>query len=375
MTEPKLVIRKPDDMHAHLRDGPMLERVLPYTARHFRRAIVMPNLVPAVRTVNQARDYMARITRANALAAEHDFTPLMTLYLTEETTPELIAEAKASGFIHAFKNYPNGATTNSSEGVRNLLAATTQLAALEACNMPLLLHGEVTVDEYGRSIDQFDRERIFVEEVLPRLIDTYPKLRIVLEHITTEVAANFMDAHGGPTLATTITPHHLAVDRQALFEGGLNPHFYCLPILKKKGDLEALRALATTGYSFVFAGTDTAPHPTHAKERACGCAAGCFVAPVAVSMYAEVFEQEKALSKLESFLSEWGAEWYDLPLNEETITLVRKDEAWAPTELVDGHFSNLERRHLPRIDSETVRPFGMHTDPAKSLRWHWQVEA
>lgn len=370
-----LTIRTPNDMHAHVRDGEMLRAVLPYTARDFGRAIIMPNLSPAVRTVADAAAYRDRILRA--IPDDMTFDPLMTLYLTEETSPETIAEAKKSGFIHAFKNYPNGATTNSSEGVRDLRNATAQLDALQEHAMPLLLHGEITVGKDGRSVDPFDRERLFIEEVMPWLLDEYPSLPLVLEHITSEDAADFIDVNGGDMLAATITPHHLVADRRALFEGGLNPHFYCLPILKTESDLEALRALATAGYTFVFAGTDTAPHPGHAKERPCGCAAGCFVAPVALAMYAEVFEEENALDKLEGFLSEHGADWYGLPRNSGTITLERSDEPWAPDEPVwTGFHTKLERQSLGEAAyiRDAVRPFGMHTDPTKSMKWHWRVK-
>lgn len=354
-----LTIRAPDDMHAHVRDNEMLKAVLPYTVRDFRRAIIMPNLVPAVTTVERAAQYFDRIMQA---AGGQEFTPLMTLYLTEETSPETIAEAKASGFIRAFKNYPNGATTNSSEGVRDLKNATRQLEALQKERMPLLLHGEVTIDKNGDSIDPFDREHVFVQSVLPWLRKEFPELRIVLEHISSESAADYLQEYGGESLAATITPQHLVADRRALFEGGLNPHVYCLPILKRTSDLEALQDLISFGHSFVFAGTDTAPHPTKAKERACGCAAGCFVAPVALAMYAEVFEQQESLEHLGQFLSVNGAMWYGLPLNEGTITLERDDTPWAPTSLVGAEFPG------------EVRPFGMHDDPNKSLKWHWRVK-
>ncbi len=358
----ELKIRRPDDMHLHVRDGLMMQAVLPESALHFARGIIMPNLLLAVKTVRDATLYRDRIIAALERILVKDFPsfePLMTLYLTEETSTAEIELAAKTPFIHAFKYYPQGATTNSAEGVRDLKNVTEQLRAMDQNRIPLLLHGEVNVDSHGRGIDPFDKEVRFVER-LPELLDTHRDLRIVLEHITTKEAVEFVEEYGSHRVGATITPHHLFEDRRALFDGGLNPHHFCLPVLKREEDMLALRKLATSGNKFVFAGTDSAPHPTHAKERACGCAGGCFVAPVALSMYAEVFEQEKALHNLEAFLSENGANWYELPLNEEEITLVRHDEPKAPPE---------NKAEDPALD---VRVFGVHTDPAKSLKWHWQ---
>lgn len=235
--------------------------------------------------------------------------------------------------------------------------------------IPLLIHGEENVDKHNRPIDPFDKERVFVNETLTRVRDRHPFLQIVLEHITTQEAASYILRHGGSLLSATITPHHLVSDRRALFDGGLNPHFFCLPVLKRERDMQSLRELATLGVPYVFAGTDTAPHPTHAKERACGCAGGCFVAPVALSMYAQVFEEEKALQHFEAFMSENGARWYGLPLNEGSITLQRHEEADAPDFLVSSYAEGTGEE----VQKNAVRPFGLHTDPSKSMKWHWQV--
>jgi dihydroorotase len=361
MSSLKLVIRRPDDMHAHFRDDLMMKAVLPWTAQSFARAVAMPNLVPAVKTVADALAYRERLL-AVVSREGLKFEPLMTLYLTEETSVKEICEAAENLHIIGFKYYPRGATTNSAEGVQKFDNVKKQLKAMERHGIALLIHGEDNFDSYGQPADPFDKELLFVKNTLPRLRDEYPKLRIVLEHITTERSANYVEENGDEFLAATITPHHLTEDRRALFDGGLNPHYFCLPVLKRSNDRDALRRLATAGHPFVFAGTDTAPHPTHAKERACGCAGGCFVAPMALGMYAEVFWEENAILKLEKFLSEHGAKWYGLRLNEGTITLVRNDEPDA-----SYPFTMTE-------DNVKVRPYGMHDDPAKSLKWHWHVE-
>ncbi|WP_188665791.1 dihydroorotase [Arenimonas soli] len=318
---------RPDDWHLHLRDGDMLARVLPDTARQFARAIVMPNLAPPVTTVALAGAYRDRILAA--LPAGMVFEPLMTLYLTERTSPQDIAEAKASGFVHAVKWYPAGATTNSDAGVSNIERCADTLQAMQDHDLPLLVHGEVT----DPGVDVFDREAVFIENLLKPLLQRFPKLRVVLEHITTRQAAEFI-ATAPANVAATITPHHLLMNRNALFTGGLRPHHYCLPVLKREEHRLALVAAATGGSPKFFLGTDSAPHTRGAKESACGCA-GMYSAHAALELYAEVFEVEGALDKLEAFASFHGPDFYRLPRNTGRITLVR--EAWMlPAELGEG---------------------------------------
>ncbi len=363
---PTVTIRTPDEMHVHLREGEMLKAVLPYTMQQFGRAIIMPNLRPAVTTVARAKAYRDEIMKA---AGSFAFTPLMTLYLTEGTSIEEIERAKESGFIHAFKYYPRGATTNSEEGVLSFDNVIPQLSAMERAGMPLLIHGENNYAADGRTeLDPFDKEKDFVQKTLPGLRERFPKLRIVLEHITTKEAAAYLRQHGGYTLGATITPHHLLFDRRFMFKEGLNVHAYCLPVMKRTADQEALVALATAGFGFVFAGTDSAPHPRHGKEVPCGCAAGCFVAPIALPMYAKAFEDAGRLDALEGFLSEHGAGWYGLPLNEGTITLVREDVPYAPDDNIRGPSPSWEPADL-------VRTFGVYGKPEKSLTWHWRLAA
>ena len=322
-----LTITRPDDWHLHLRDGDMLARVLPDTARQFARAIVMPNLVPPVTTVALAGAYRDRIL--GALPAGLAFEPLMTLYLTERTSPQDIAEAKASGFVQAVKWYPAGATTNSDAGVSNIDRCHATLQAMQDHDLPLLVHGEVT----GAEVDVFDREAVFIETLLKPLLQRFPKLRVVLEHITTRQAAEFI-AGAPANVAATITPHHLLMNRNALFTGGLRPHHYCLPVLKREEHRRALVAAATGGSPKFFLGTDSAPHTRGAKESACGCA-GMYSAHAALELYAEVFEAEAALDKLEAFASFHGPDFYRLPRNTDRITLVR--EAWTlPGQLGEG---------------------------------------
>ena len=323
----QITITRPDDWHLHLRDGDMLARVLPDTARQFARAIVMPNLVPPVTTVALAGAYRDRILAA--LPAGMDFEPLMTLYLTERTSPQDIAEAKASGFVHAVKWYPAGATTNSDAGVSNIERCADTLKAMQDHDLPLLVHGEVT----DPGADVFDREAVFIENLLKPLLQRFPKLRVVLEHITTRQAAEFIAA-APANVAATITPHHLLMNRNALFTGGLRPHHYCLPVLKREEHRLALVAAATGGSAKFFLGTDSAPHTRGAKESACGCA-GMYSAHAALELYAEVFEAQGALDKLEAFASFHGPDFYRLPRNTDRITLVR--EAWTlPAELGEG---------------------------------------
>ena len=313
----ELTITRPDDWHLHLRDGDMLKAVLPDTARQFSRAIVMPNLKPPVRTVAEANAYRDRIMAA--LPDGMNFEPLMTLYLTDNTTPDEIAKAKESGFVKAVKYYPAGATTNSDSGVSDILKVTDALEAMESVGLPLLLHGEVTSSD----IDMFDREALFIDSILKPLIDKMPSLRIVLEHITTKQAAEFV-TNAPDHIGATLTPQHLLYNRNAMFQGGIRPHYYCLPILKRENHREALVAAATSGNKKFFLGTDSAPHVTGAKEASCGCA-GIYSAHAAIEFYAEAFEKANALDKLEAFASHFGPDFYGLPRNTETITLVKEE--------------------------------------------------
>lgn len=319
-----LTLRRPDDWHLHLRDGAMLRRVLPDTARRFGRAIVMPNLRPPVTTVRLAEEYRDRIIRA--LPEQDRFTPLMTLYMTESTSPEEIAKAQSSGFVKAVKYYPAGATTHSSQGVTDLRLVRRVLAAMEAHDLPLLVHGEVT----DPTIDVFDREAVFIDRQLAPLISAFPGLRIVLEHITTRAAVQFVES-ASDRVAATITAHHLLLNRNAMFTGGIRPHHYCLPPLKREEHRRALLAAATSGNPKYFLGTDSAPHPRHAKEAACGCA-GIYTAHAAIELYAEAFEQADALHRLEGFASLHGPNFYRLEPNEETIRLERNP--WTVPDLI-----------------------------------------
>jgi len=306
-----LTIRKPDDWHVHLRDGEMLIRVAPYTARQFARAIVMPNLVPPVTSVEAARDYRKRILEVTPPG----FTPLMTCYLTDQTSPDEIARGHSEGVWVAAKLYPAGATTNSASGVTDVRNIYPALARMEKIGMVLCVHGEVTDPD----VDVFDREAVFIERILTRLTSDFPELKIVLEHITTSDAVDFVRSG---RVAATITPQHLIINRNAIFAGGLRPHAYCLPVAKREEHRLAVRRLAVSGLPNVFLGTDSAPHPRHAKESACGCA-GIFNAPFAIESYASVFDEEGALDKLEAFASVNGARFYDLPVNEDLIMLER----------------------------------------------------
>ena len=313
----QLTITRPDDWHLHLRDGEALHTVLPHTARQFARAIVMPNLKPPVTSVEQAAAYRARIL--SALPAGLAFEPLMTLYLTDNTPPAEIANAAASGFVKAVKLYPAGATTNSDFGLTAIEKAYDVLAEMERVGLPLLVHGEVT----DPAIDLFDREKVFIDTVLAPLIARFPRLKVVMEHITTRDAAEFV-AQGPSTVAATITAHHLLYNRNAIFLGGVRPHWYCLPVLKRETHREALVAAATSGNPKFFLGTDSAPHARLTKEAACGCA-GCYTAYAAIELYAEAFEQAGALDKLEAFASFHGPDWYGLPRNTGTLTLVKEE--------------------------------------------------
>ena len=312
----QLSLRRPDDWHVHLRDGALLQAVLPSTAAQFARAIVMPNLSPPITTVAAARAYRQRILAA--LPDGSGFTPLLTAYLTDTIDPAELERGFGEGVFTACKLYPANATTNSAAGVSDLAKLSAVFETLERLGMPLLIHGEVTDAE----IDIFDRESVFSERHLEPLLRRHPGLKVVLEHITTAEAADFVAASSA-NLAATITPHHLHINRNALFRGGLRPDMYCLPVAKREQHRLALRAAAISGNPRFFLGTDSAPHPRHAKEAACGCA-GIFNAPYAIESYALAFEQEGALERLEAFASEFGPRFYGLPLNEERITLVRE---------------------------------------------------
>jgi len=313
-----ITITRPDDWHLHLRDDAALAAVLPDTARRFGRAIVMPNLRPPVTTVALAAAYRARILAA--LPAGLKFEPLMTLYLTDNTSPDEIDRAKASGFVHAVKLYPAGATTNSDAGVTAIDKVYPVLERMERVGLPLLVHGEVT----HADVDVFDRERVFIDRVFAPVTARFPGLRTVFEHITTADAARFV-SEAGDNIAATITAHHLLMNRNAIFAGGIRPHHYCLPVLKRETHRQALVAAATSGSKKFFLGTDSAPHAKSAKEAACGCA-GCYTANAGIELYAEAFDLAGALDKLEAFASFNGPDWYGLPRNADTITLAK--EAW-----------------------------------------------
>ncbi|WP_298570261.1 dihydroorotase [uncultured Aliiroseovarius sp.] len=342
-----LTLHRPDDWHLHLRDGAMLHAVLPETARHFARAIIMPNLVPPVVTNADAKAYRDRIMAA--LPADMRFEPLMTLYLTEETDPADVAAAAASGLVKAVKLYPAGATTNSASGVQDFDKVRPVLEKMAEIGLPLCVHGEVTDSE----IDIFDREAVFIDRVLDPIRRATPDLKVVMEHITTRDGADYIKANN-TNIGATITVQHLILDRNDMLVGGMRPHYYCLPILKRREHREALLAAAISGDPRFFLGTDSAPHSTHAKESEC-CSAGCFTAPNAMSILAETFEGAGALDKLEGFTSIHGPAFYGLPVNEDMITLRKGDPITYPATLQAGE--------------HTVTTF----DPGFPL--HWRVEA
>ncbi len=315
MANETLTVRRPDDWHVHLRDGDMLKTVAPYTARQFARAIIMPNLVPPITTVDAAAAYRERIVAA----AGPGFTPLMTCYLTDNADPDEIARGCEQGAWIAAKLYPAGATTNSASGVTDIRNIYPTLARMEKIGMVLSVHGEVADPD----VDVFDREAVFIERVLSRLVSDFPALKIVLEHITTEQAVNFINDHAN-TVAATITPQHLIINRSAMFDGGLRPHAYCLPVAKREKHRLALRKALTYGWDNIFLGTDSAPHTREAKESACGCA-GIFNAPFALESYATVFDEEGALNRFEQFASINGPRFYGLAINEQTVTLERTE--------------------------------------------------
>ena len=312
----KISIIKPDDWHLHLRDGPQTSTIVEHTAQQFHRAIIMPNLLPPITTVAEAEKYHARIL--SLLPAGTAFQPLMTLYLTDNTSTDEILKAANSPIVHAVKMYPAGATTNSDAGVTNIDNVIDALTAMQECSLPLLVHGEVTRPE----VDVFDREALFIKEILQPLTDRLPKLKIVLEHITTRQGAEFVSS-ASDTVAATITPHHLLLNRNAIFQGGIRPHNYCLPILKREEHRKALLDAATSGNPRFFLGTDSAPHMQSRKENGCGCA-GIYSAHAAIELYTEAFESRNALNKLEAFASLNGPSYYGLPVNNEKITLQKK---------------------------------------------------
>jgi len=326
MTE-RLTIRRPDDWHVHLRDGAMMRAVLPHTARQFARAIVMPNLSPPVTNMAEGIAYRARIKAA--IPAGLDFTPLIVAYLTDSSDAEEVARGHAEGVFTACKLYPAHATTNSAQGVTDIRNIMPVLEKMQEIGMPLLIHGEATDPD----VDIFDREAVFIERTLAPLVRDLPALKIVFEHITTADAADFVTA-APANVAATITPHHLHINRNAMFAGGIRPHAYCLPVVKRERHRLAIRKAAVSGSPKFFLGTDSAPHARATKEAACGCA-GIFNAPYALESYAAAFDEEGALDRLEGFASEYGPRFYGLPLNKDTITLER-GEVLVP-DLIDAH--------------------------------------
>jgi len=339
MTKSTITITQPDDWHLHLRDGEALKSVAPFTARQFARAIVMPNLNPPVTTVVHAVEYLDHILAA---VDGSDFEPLMTLYLTDNTPPEEIIAARKSCFIKALKLYPAGATTNSDAGVTDIRNCDATLEEMQRCGLPLLVHGEVTDPQ----IDVFDRENVFIDKVLQPLIQRFPDLKVVFEHITTKDAADFV-RQSGDNVAATITPHHLLSNRNAMFQGGLRPHHYCLPVLKRDIHQKALLEVIGSGDKKFFLGTDSAPHAQRAKESGCGCA-GIFSAHAAIEIYTSIFEQQNALDKLEAFASFNGPDFYGLPRNKQTITLVKQD--WK----IPDHYPLGTSQLVPFLAGQTI---------------------
>jgi dihydroorotase len=339
MTKKQLTITQPDDWHLHLRNGDALNSVAPFTARQFARAIIMPNLNPPVTTVVQAVEYLDEILAA---VEGTDFEPLMTLYLTDNTPPEEIIAARKSCFIKGIKLYPAGATTNSDAGVTDLKHCDGALQEMQKAGLPLLVHGEVT----DPKTDVFDREKVFIDKILQPLCQRYPELKVVFEHITTKEAADFV-TQAGDHIAATITPHHLLYNRNAMFKGGIQPHNYCLPILKRDIHQQALLATIRSGSKKFFLGTDSAPHAKNKKESACGCA-GIFSAHAAIEIYTTIFEQQNALDKLEAFASFNGPDFYGLPRNSKTITLLK--ENWQ----IPEQYPLAEDTLVPFLAGETI---------------------
>jgi len=339
MTNTQITITQPDDWHLHLRDGEALISVAPFTARQFARAIIMPNLNPPVTTVVHAVEYLDHILAA---VDGTDFEPLMTLYLTDNTSPDEIIAARKSCFIKAVKLYPSGATTNSDAGVTDIRLCDAALEEMQKAGLPLLIHGEVTDPE----VDVFDREKVFIDKTLQPLTQRFPELKIVFEHITTKEAADFI-MQSGDNIAATITPQHLLFNRNAMFQGGLRPHNYCLPVLKRDVHQQALLEVIRSGSNKFFLGTDSAPHSQRAKESACGCA-GIFSAHAAIEIYTSIFEQQNALDKLEAFASFNGPDFYGLPRNQHSITLVKQD--WK----VPDHYPLGENTLVPFLAGQTI---------------------
>lgn len=337
----KITLRTPDDCHLHVRDGEMLKRVINHTASEFARAVIMPNLAPPVTTVDMAHEYRKRILAA--LEGSHNFEPLMTLYLTDNTRKQDIAEASNTDWLVGAKLYPAGATTNSSSGVSSIVGLMPILETMAETGLVLQVHGEVT----DPHIDIFDREAVFIEQVLLPIVHELPELKIVLEHITTEQGIQFVES-ASENIAGTLTPQHLLFNRNEIFRGGIRPHNYCLPVLKREKHRAALARAATSGNAKFFLGTDSAPHSQTAKEAACGCA-GCYTAHAAMPMYARLFEHYEALDKLEQFSSAAGARFYGLPLNKGTITLVK--ESW---QVPDSYSVSDEQALVPLFAGETI---------------------
>lgn len=325
MSAQHMTLLRPDDWHLHVRDGDVLADIVPETSKAFHRAVIMPNLVPPVTTVEAAASYRERIL--NAVPAEHSFQPQMALYLTQTTTAADIREAANTPFVIGFKLYPAGATTNSAAGVTDVASMADVFNTMAELGVPLLVHGEVTEPE----VDIFDREKVFIDRYLVDIVERHPSLKVVLEHITTADAAQFV-AEAREGVAATITPQHLLMNRNDLLVGGVRPHNFCLPVLKRRTHQEALQAAAISGSPRFFLGTDSAPHTQANKENACGCA-GCYSAPAAIELYAEFFSRMNAIDKLEDFASRFGAAFYDLPVNTSTITLVKED--WRVPERVE----------------------------------------
>jgi dihydroorotase len=339
MTNTQITITQPDDWHLHLRDGEALTSVAPFTAKQFARAIIMPNLNPPVTTVVHAVEYLDHILAA---VDGTDFEPLMTLYLTDNTSPDEIIAARKSCFIKAVKLYPSGATTNSDAGVTDIRLCDATLEEMQKAGLPLLVHGEDTAPE----VDVFDREKVFIDKTLQPLIQRFPELKIVFEHITTKEAADFV-MQSGDNIAATITPQHLLLNRNAMFQGGLRPHNYCLPVLKRDVHQRALLEVIRSGNNKFFLGTDSAPHSQRAKESACGCA-GIFSAHAAIEIYTSIFEQQNALDKLEAFASFNGPDFYGLPRNKHSITLIKQD--WK----VPDHYPLGKNKLVPFLAGQTI---------------------
>lgn len=342
----ELEIIQPDDWHCHLRDLDYLSRTVPDTAATFRRAIVMPNLTTPITTVNKAKQYLERIVAA--IPQGVDFEPLMTLYLTDETKPSDISEAKNSGFVYGAKLYPQGATTHSEAGVTKIEKMHKTFEAMSEHHLPLLIHGEVTDDD----VDVFDREKCFIDKVLVSLVTKYPRLKIVLEHITTKEAVQFIE-NTPDHIGATITPHHLLYNRNIMFKGGIRPHYYCLPIIKRKEHQTALIEAATSGNPKFFIGTDSAPHGASRKESSCGCA-GIYNAPVALSLYAQVFDECGKINKLEAFTSFHGPDFYGLPRNTQTVTL-RQAKQLVPESLGFGKESLIPLRAGQSVEWQVIK--------------------